>query len=190
MKLKITFDNNSRDLDVPAELLENGKPFFDKMDRDMARGWQMGAEWVEQPDLVNRCQIVADKLLNAAAGGNENLVLMMAAYILDRVPDAVEIIIDTGGEPFNTEIVRGRSTEVAPAPPRPKRTLNKLDALEQAGKDVGKVYRVGRGYRFAVYDDAADEWIESPLMDDREEAEKLRNQAFQARFRFLSGDKA
>lgn len=188
MKIRITIDDKSREIDVPEDILTDGKSFFDKMDRDMDRGWQMGADYVEKPDLTQRCQIAADKILNAIGTQNENLLMLMVGYILDRMPDAAELIIDTTGEIQNTEIVCGRKPESG-ANRKAQGTLSKIDALEQANKDVGKVYKVGRSYRFAVYDEANNEWVESPLMDSKEQAEKLRNAAFESRYRDLtSGD--
>ena len=186
MKIRITIDDKSREIDVPEEILTDGKSFFDKMDRDMDRGWQMGADYVDKPDLTQRCQIAADKILNAIGTQNENLLMLMAGYILDRMPDAAELIIDTSGEIQNTEIVCGRKPELG-ATRKDRDALSKIDALEQANKDVGKVYKVGRSYRFAIYDEANDEWVESPLMDSKDQAEKLRNAAFETRYRDLTG---
>jgi hypothetical protein len=60
--------------------------------------------------------------------------------------------------------------------------------MEQAGKEVSKVYRVGRNYRFAEYDPARGQWVESPLLDNELDAETLRQQAFKRRFEALTGN--
>ena len=187
MKIRITVDDNSHEIDVPEDVMSDGKSFFDKMDKDMDRGWQMGADFVDNPNLTQRCQIAADKILDAIGTQNENLMMLMAGYVLDRVPDAVELIIDTSGEVQNTEIIQGGHNRSA-QPTSPKTRLSKIDALAQANKDVGKVYKVGRSWRFAIYDASADEWIESPLMDNKEHAEELRKIAFQSRYRDLTGE--
>ncbi len=186
MKIRITIDDKSHEIDVPEDVLSDGKSFFDKMDSDMDRGWQMGADYVEKPNLTQRCQIAADKILNAIGTQNENLMMLMSGYILDRAPDTSELIIDTSGEVQNTEIIGGRMPETGGSGQR--KNLSKMDALEQANKDVGKVYKVGRSYRFAVYDESSGEWVESPLMDNKEQAEQLRNAAFQSRYRDLTGE--
>jgi hypothetical protein len=75
------------------------------MDRDMDRGWQMSREWVECLNLKQRCQIAADKMLNAIHSENETLMLLMAGYILSRLPDVTRINIDTNGEMMETELI-------------------------------------------------------------------------------------
>lgn len=183
MEIKVTISEQSKVVDVADEVLADGKSFFDKMDSDMDKGWQMGADYVEKPDQLQRCQIAADKVLNAIGTHNENLKLLMLGYILDRVPTVSEIVIDTGGELMNTEIIEERVLIRTTDPVT--RGMSRLDALEQANKDVGMVYKVGRSWRFAVFDDITNEWIESPLMDNKEQAEEIRNKAFESRFRYL-----
>ncbi|MEE8388943.1 MAG: hypothetical protein V3R65_10230 [Acidiferrobacterales bacterium] len=186
MKIKVTIGDQSKVVDVPDHILTGGKSFFDKMDNDMDRGWQMGADYVEKPDKLQRCQIAADRVLDAIGTHNDNLKLLMLGFILDRVPTVSEIVIDTGGEVMNTEIIEER------VPPQntgqATQSIGRLDALEQANKDVGKVYKVGRCWRFAVFDDNSNEWVESPLLDSKEQAEQIRNKAFESRFNYLLGD--
>ena len=187
MKIKITINDKSRDIDVPEDVMTDGKSFFDKMDKDMDRGWQMGADYVETPNQIQRCQIAADKILDAIGTENKMLMVLMAGYVLDRLPDTSELIIDTSGEVQNTEIIQGGHTpESLPRPE--KERLTKVEALAQANKDVGKVYKVGRSWRFTIYDETNDEWIESPLMSSKEQADDLRNKAFQSRYRDLTGE--
>jgi len=141
---------------------------------------------VEEPDLRQRCQIAANKVLDAIGTHNENLKLLMLGYILDRIPAVCEIVIDTGGEPMNTEIIETRA--VIHKTSEPGKIMSKTDAREQANKDVSKVYKVGRLWRFTVFDDSTNEWIESPLMASEAQAEKIRNMAFDSRFRYLLGE--
>jgi len=104
MKLNIVIDDQSRDIDIPEEVLRDGKDFFDKMDADMDRGWQMGPEFVENPDPIQRCQIAADKILTAIDTENQNLMMLMAGYILSRQPEVSQININTSGEVLETLI--------------------------------------------------------------------------------------
>ena len=109
MQLQVTVDNTSSSIEIPDQLLIEGEAFFQKMDNDMDRGWQMGPEYVEQPDLRNRCQIAADKLLQAIDTNNHNLLLLMAGYILKRMPGVKSVNINTSGEMLNTEFVSKNS---------------------------------------------------------------------------------
>lgn len=104
MKLKIVIDDQSRDIEVPEEVLRDGKEFFDKMDADMDKGWQMGPEFIERPDSIQRCQIAADKILTAIDTENQNLLMLMAGYILSRQPGVSGIDINTSGEVLETLI--------------------------------------------------------------------------------------
>jgi len=104
MKLTIVIDNQSRDLKLPDTILEDGESFFQKMDNDMNQGWQMGPDYIESPNQVQRCQIAADKILTAIDTENENLLYLMAGYIVSRMPDVKSIDINTTGELADTLI--------------------------------------------------------------------------------------
>ncbi len=107
MILNVFIDDQTHAIEVPQYVVEDGGEFFEKMDRDMDRGWQMGREWMDHPDTLQRCQIAADKLLTAMVNQNEALSMMMAAYILTRVPGVTGVNIDTHGDLLATEFVVG-----------------------------------------------------------------------------------
>jgi hypothetical protein len=98
MNITVEFDDKSYVLDVPEALALQAAEFFAKMDQDMNCGWQMSRWWVPDPDQNQRCQIVADKLLTAMQKNNEEVALMMCAYILNSKPDTRRIRINTEGE--------------------------------------------------------------------------------------------
>jgi hypothetical protein len=104
MKLNIYLDDEPHTIEVPDELIREAEEFFQKMDRDMDGGWQMGRQWVDAPSRIDRCQIVADKLLTAMEMDDKPSQLLMAAYILSRAPNITRIDIDTGGEMQNTAV--------------------------------------------------------------------------------------
>ena len=54
--------------------------------------------------------------------------------------------------------------------------------MEQAGSDVTKVFKVGKAYRFSVFDHDQQLWVDSPLIATESEASRLRQEAFKARF--------
>ena len=90
------------DLEIPDDYLESMQASFDRMDKDMDRGWQIGQRWVREPNLTQRCQLVAGKLLTALEGDNENLAMMMGGYILSRMPGTRQVVIDNSGQPEET----------------------------------------------------------------------------------------
>ena len=195
MKLHVQVDERTLDVEIDDTKLVEAENFFQKMDRDMDQGWQMSREFVEKPDRTQRCQIAADRLLVALSSANETMVMLMAGYILTRLPNVSAVDIDTDGEMLETTFTfdskaasPGATAPVTTAvPPRPEGRLNKMEALDRAGKEVTNVYRVGRVYRFATLDPATGQWSESAPMDDEKEAQALRAQAFKQRFNELAG---
>lgn len=108
MRLHVFIEHARYDLDVPDDLLGEAADFFAKMDRDMDGGWQISREYVECPDTVQRCQIVADKLFTSMINGNKTTALLMAGYILSRLPGISAVDIDTSGELQNTDMIFDR----------------------------------------------------------------------------------
>ena len=104
MILTINIDDKAQQIEVSEELLKEGDDFFQKMDADMDKGWQMSREWIEKPDQIQRCQIVADKILSAISSENETMLMLMSGYIVSRVPNVESVHIDTSGEMMETEI--------------------------------------------------------------------------------------
>jgi len=105
MKLNIIVDGRTNGFDVPDNMLVEAKEFFDKLDADMDKGWQMSRDWVENPTPEQRCQIAADKILTAIETDNEKLLMLMAAYILRTLPGVKSINIDVTGDMNETDIV-------------------------------------------------------------------------------------
>ena len=105
MSLKLTIDDQTYDIEVPDTLLTEASEFYDKMDKDMDKGWQMSRSWVEKPDLYQRCQIVGDRVLGAFHSENKKMMLLMSGYILSRVPHVAEVVVDTSGDITLTEIL-------------------------------------------------------------------------------------
>jgi hypothetical protein len=105
MRFKVIVGEQAYAVEVPEELLGEAREFHDRLDRDMDRGWQMSREFVERPDRLQRCQIVADKLLTSLSQGNEATAMLMASYIALRMPGAVGVDVDAQGEMQNTEVL-------------------------------------------------------------------------------------
>jgi hypothetical protein len=193
MILETIVDDAVYSLNVPDEFIAQAEDYFAHLDRDMDAGWQMSREWVENPTRLQRCQIVADKLLTALETENDRLGRLMAGYLLSRLPGVAAVEPDIQGEIQNTrfrfheETVSTPVAEAAETPTDRGRLegMDRLAAIEQAGQDITKVFKVGKGYRFSVYDHGNGSWQDSPLVGDREEAERLRQIALKARFEAL-----
>ena len=117
MKLNIIVDGRTNAFEVPDELLTEAKDFFDQMNADMDKGWQMSRDWVENPTPEQRCQIAADKILGAIETENEKLLMLMAAYILKTMPGVRSINIDITGDMNETDIIMGEENTDKPLGP-------------------------------------------------------------------------
>jgi hypothetical protein len=105
MRFKVVIGEQVYAVEVPEELLREAAEFHARLDRDMDRGWQMSRQFVERPDPMQRCQIVADKLLTSIMQENQATAMLMAGYIALRMPGAVGVDIDTSGEMQNTQVL-------------------------------------------------------------------------------------
>ena len=105
MILKVVIENRTYPIKVPDEIISGAGEFFDKIDKDMDKGWQMSRDWVDCPNQVQRCQIVGDKMLTAMHNDKQEMLVLLSAYVLARVPGAKELHIDTNGEMLETELV-------------------------------------------------------------------------------------
>ncbi len=104
MILNVILNDKPHPLEVPEDVIKEGETFFQKMDHDMDKGWQMSREWVNNPDKIQRCQIAADKLYSAINAENETMVTLMVGYIMTRMPNITSVDIDTNGEMLETII--------------------------------------------------------------------------------------
>jgi len=107
MILKVVVDDQIYPITVPEEIILEAGDFFNSIDRDMDKGWQMSRDWVDNPNQEQRCQIVGDKMLTAMHNNNEKLMVLLSAYVLARVPGVTGLRIDTNGEMLETELVVG-----------------------------------------------------------------------------------
>ncbi len=105
MILKLTIGDQTYDIDVSGQIMQEAEEFYAKMDSDMDKGWQMSRSWVEKPDLYQRCQIVSDRILGAFHTENRKMVTLMSGYILSRVPHVEEVVVDTSGDITLTDVV-------------------------------------------------------------------------------------
>lgn len=105
MQLRIQINDTTRDIDVPAFILDEAEDFFTQIDQDLDRGYQMSRLWVDKPNQEQRCQIVADKILTALSNGNQKSSTLMAAYILKRMPQVRAIHLSTEGDMTEHELI-------------------------------------------------------------------------------------
>lgn len=104
MKLNVHVGDNTFPLDVPDDMLVEAEHIYAKMDADMNKGWQMYRDWVVDLTNFQRCQVVGDKLLTALENENQPSSMLMAGYIMTRMPDISNIHISTDGDITQTQL--------------------------------------------------------------------------------------
>lgn len=147
----------------------------------------MNRDWVEDPDRELRALIAADKLLTALENDDHRLGRLMAGYIVSRMPDVSLVELNAMGETRDHVIHTVSDDRMDGAQTRfahdhLPRGLNKMQAMAQAGKDVSKVFKMGRQYRFTVFNHGSGKWDESPAFGRQEDAEAARDKTFKQRF--------
>ena len=98
MILKIFVDEHEQEINVPESVIHEATDYFEMLDKDMDQGYQMSRTWVENPDILQRCQIVSDRILTALENNNKETGTLMAAYILSRVPNAHAMHLNLEGD--------------------------------------------------------------------------------------------
>ncbi|SCZ61126.1 hypothetical protein [Thiohalomonas denitrificans] len=111
MQLQVIIEDRARSVTVPEYVANEGEEFFAKMDADMDGGWQMSRTWVEKPNQVQRCQIAADRLVAALEVGDEPMKMLMAGYIVSRLPGVTAVRVDNEGDMMGTEFVGAQSVQ-------------------------------------------------------------------------------
>ena len=108
MILNVVVEDKTYPITVPDQIITDAEDFFVKLDKDMDNGWQMSRDWVDKPNQEQRCQIIGDKMLTAMHKDNAQMMVLLSAYVLARVPGISGIRIDTNGEMLETELVIGQ----------------------------------------------------------------------------------
>lgn len=186
-KLELVVEGNSIALDVPEDIVESAEEFFQSLDADLDQGWQMGRAWVEDPDAQQRCQIVAERLVKALNSENVKLSVLLAGYIARTLPELTRIEVDMTGELQDSPMETEPSPQLAPPPSLPGGPLDKLSAMQQAEQEISKPYKVGRAWRFSVFNHQSGQWQQGPSVKSEAEAEALRSEAYRQRFTQLTG---
>ena len=193
MILKVVIDDQLLELNVPEAFVTQAGDFFAKMDADMDGGWQVDREWVEKPDRLLRAQIAANKLLTALENEDHKLGRLMAGYIVSRISGIESLELKPAGETRDhvIHVAAEAASDAAPAGAPISHAgapsgMSRMQAMAQAARDVSKVFKMGRQYRFSGYNHANGAWEESPAIADKEQAERLREQAVKDRFEALT----
>ena len=97
IELNVILGENEYPLKIKEKIVTEAQSFFNQMDSDMDKGWQMSKSWVENPSQFQRCQIAADRLFTSIHLNKKETAIMMAEYIINKMPEVKVIDIDISG---------------------------------------------------------------------------------------------
>lgn len=100
--LLIITGSDQQEISLSTQMLQDARPILQKMDSDMDQGWQLGREFIASPNVIQRCQIVANRLLTALHTENQASAQLMTAFILSRLDNVSAVNINTEGESEDT----------------------------------------------------------------------------------------
>lgn len=167
MNLEVVIDDTLYTLNIPEPILVEAQDFFAQIDRDLQQGHTLGRDWIEAPTQEQCCQIVADRLLTALEMKKDKLGMMMAGYLLCRLPGLERVELDIQGEPQNTRFTLNASLGQS--------------FQDRAEREISPVYAAGKQYLFASLNSNTGLWENSPAFATQEAAEAERQQRIQLR---------
>jgi len=91
-----------RHINLTTELMNDADTLIQKMDQDMDLGIQLSRRFIPSPGQIERCQIVANRLLTALHTQNDASATLMAAYLITRLPTLKTAAINIDGEAEET----------------------------------------------------------------------------------------
>jgi len=104
MKLNIIIGESNIPIEVSVDMLDDAEAIFAKMDSEMDKGGQMYRDWVAELSQRQRCQIIANRLLTAVENENQPTSMLMAGYIMSRMPGVATVEISTDGDITQTQL--------------------------------------------------------------------------------------
>jgi len=91
-KLVISINGEAQfEFDRSKALPERQIEYLDKMDQQMDGGIPEGPGHIFSPDQQQRAQFVANQLVGAIKGNNEQLIAATMAYLAIRMPDLLQV---------------------------------------------------------------------------------------------------
>lgn len=98
MNLNFTIDQEPFTLEVADGIMQEAQAFIKDTDLEFDKGIQLGRYWIESPSEEQRCQIAANKIVNAMHQENIRMVYLMSAYILTKLPTVKMVTVNSDYE--------------------------------------------------------------------------------------------
>ena len=104
MILNLNIDQESYEIEIKPELLEELKSILEGMDKEYDQGAQMGRFWVEKPSSEQRCQIAANNIVSSMHRENKRMLYIMSAYIIYKFPEIKGVTVTADLEMHEIDI--------------------------------------------------------------------------------------
>lgn len=85
--------------------------FLDEMDAQMDDGIQLGDEFIDKPKVLQRCQYVANTLINSVLAEKDPLAAATCSYLASRLPNLQQVRALSSDDGTSIELVFDRSYE-------------------------------------------------------------------------------
>ena len=90
------------------------RQYLDNMDAQMDQGIQLGDDFIEKPNPLQRTQFVSNSLVNLLLKDQYSMAIAMCTYLAKRMPDLQQIkCLSDENEEISIELVFDRSYEQA-----------------------------------------------------------------------------
>ena len=84
---------------------DDKQAFLDKMDSDMSRGIKIQGELLSDPDPQQRAKFIVMNLIKALKQDNEAVIKASSAYLVNRLPNLLEVRVNDVGSKIEIELV-------------------------------------------------------------------------------------
>ena len=113
MNKLVIFNNNKviYEFDRVVILETKQSAFIDKMDRDMKRGISIDGELLENPDDLQRTTFIVMNLIKAIQQDNDATVFATCAYLVNRLPELIELRANDSGNTVKIEFIEEQKQE-------------------------------------------------------------------------------
>ena len=98
-------DQLAFEYDRSTKLDDKQLAFLDKMDSDMDRGFKIHGELINKPDIKQKATFVAMNLLKALKQDDHAKMTVSCAYLISRLPHAIELHARDQGGRINIEFI-------------------------------------------------------------------------------------
>ena len=100
--LNILVDDQERKIHLTQDMIQEAEAILTKMDQDMNKGWQLARQFIDNPTVLQRCQIASNRLLTSLHTGNQATVSLMSCYIVSRLDSVDTVVVNSEGEDDQT----------------------------------------------------------------------------------------